>query len=101
MTEKRCTGGRVRLICDGKKFKHIYNNSEKVFYGDNTQFNWVGCRWIEHQSDLLGLHIHHALCGHGDERCVRDGKTEILVDRLDPTSNTVYQFYGCKWHGCT
>ena len=77
------------------------NSSEKVFYGGNTQFSWVGCRWIEHQSDLLGSHIHHALCGHGGERCVRDGKLEILVDGFEPKSNTVYQFYGCKWHGCT
>lgn len=77
------------------------NSSEKVFYRGNTQFSWVGCRWIEDQSDLLGSHIHRALCGHGGERCVRDGKMEILVDGFERISNTVYQFYCCKWHGCT
>ena len=58
------------------------NRSEKVIYRGNTQFSWVGCRWIEHQSDLLGTHIHHDLCGHGGERCARNGKMEILVDGL-------------------
>ena len=26
---------------------------------------------------------------------------EILVDGFEPKSNTVYQFYGFKWHDCT
>ena len=76
------------------------NNSEKVFYGGNTQFSWKGCKWIEKQSELIGRHIHHALCGHGGERCVIIDKKEILVDGYDPETSTIYQFYGCKWHGC-
>ena len=30
----------------------------------------------------------------------RGKKVEINVDGYDPQSSTVYQFYGCKWHGC-
>ena len=41
------------------------NSSGKVFYGGNTQLSWKTCRWIEHQSEWIGRHIHHALCGHG------------------------------------
>ena len=100
VTEKRCSGGKTQLICKGKKFKHIMNSSEKVFYGGNTQFSYDGCRWIEAQSKNIGKHIHHALCGHGGERFVKIGKKENLVDGYEPESKTVFQYYGCKWHGC-
>ena len=33
LKEDRCTGGKTKLICSGKKFKRILNSSEKVFYG--------------------------------------------------------------------
>ena len=46
------------------------NPSEKVFYVGNTQFSWKASRWIERLSELIGGHIHHALYGHGRERCV-------------------------------
>ena len=105
VTEKRCTGGQPKLLCPGEKFKRIMNSSEKVFYGGNTQFSFKGCKWIEKQSENIGEHIHHALCGHGGERCVTyttplGNEVEIMVDGFDPKSSTVYQFHGCKWHGC-
>ena len=28
-------------------------------------------------------------------------KKEILVNGYDPETSTVYQLYGCKWHGCS
>ena len=103
--ENRCTGGQSKLLCPGEKFKRIMNSSEKVFYGGNTQFSFKGCKWIERQSELLGRHIHHAMCGHGGERCITyttpiGQEVEIMVDGYDPQSSTVYQFHGCKWHGC-
>ena len=61
---------------------------------------------IEKQSELTGKHIHHALCGHGGEFCVevedeeRDWVEDILVDGYEPESKTIFQYYGCKWHGC-
>ena len=104
-TEELCTGGQPKLLCPGEKFKRIMNSSEKVFYGGNTQFSFKGCKWIEKQSELLGRHIHHAMCGHGGERCVtyttpKGKEVEIMVDGFDPELSTVYQFHGCKWHGC-
>ena len=76
------------------------NASEKVFYWGDTQCSWKACRWIESQSELIGQHIYHALCGHGGERYVVTNKQEILVDGFDSKTSTVYQFYGCKWHSC-
>ena len=30
----------------------------------------------------------------------RDWVEEIPVDGYEPESNTIFQYYGCKWHGC-
>ena len=99
---------KTEVICTGKKINHIPNSSEKVFYGGNTQFSYKACRWIEEQSKIIGKHIHHALCGHGGERCAKDRKgneillngKNILFDGYEPETNTVFEFKGCKWHGC-
>ena len=95
-----CTGGKAKVICQGQKFKKIMSSSEKVFYGGNTQFSCVACKWIERQAELLGKHIHHPLCGHGGEYCVTINKKETLIDGYEPESRTIFQYYGCKLHGC-
>ena len=100
VTERRCTGGQPKLVCDGGKFKHIMNTSEKVFYGGNTQFSLKAFKWIECHSERIGSYIHHALCGHGGERCVVINKKEILVDGYNSETSTIYQFYRCKRNGC-
>ena len=100
IAENKCMGGQPKLVCPGEKFKRIMNTSEKVFCSGNAQFSWKACRWIEHQSKLIGRHIHHTLCGHGGERCVVISKNKILVDRFNSEVSTAYKFYRCKWHGC-
>ena len=101
-----CDGGKTKLICPGGKFERILNSSEKVFYGGNTKFSYAACRWIEKQSELIGKHIHHALCGHGGEFCAGvanvegDSGKDIPVDGYEPETGTIFQYYGCKWHGC-
>ena len=95
VTGGTCGGGKTKLICPGEKFERIMNSTEKVFYGGNTKFSY-------------GRHIHHALCGHGGEYYVHlyAGKEknsharEIPVDGYEPESNTIFQYHGCKWHGC-
>ena len=49
-----------------------------------------------------GRHIHHVLCGHGGERVMRNsiGHELYKVDGFEPISKTIYEFNGCKWHGC-
>ena len=65
VTGGTCGGGKTKLICPGEKFERIMNSTEKVFYGGNKKFSYAACQWIEKQSELIGRHIHHALCGHG------------------------------------
>ena len=106
LTSCTCDGGKTKLLCPGEKFERIMNSSEKVFYGGNTNFSYAACQWIEKQSELIGKHIHHALCGHGGEFYVtvkdeeEDREKEIPVDGYEPESKTIFQYYGCKWHGC-
>ena len=105
VTGGTCSGGETKLICPGGRFERIMNSSENVFYGGRTNFSYAACQRIEKQSELTGKHIHHALCGHGGEFCVevedeeRDWVEEIPVDGYEPESKTIFQYYGCKWHG--
>ena len=107
LKEDRCTGGKTKIICSGRKFKRILNSSEKVFYGGETGFSYSACQWIEHMSEKTGRHIHHKMCRHGGERQVTvwylnsKGKSDYAtypVNGYEPETRTVYQFHGCKWH---
>ena len=100
VTGGTCGGGKTKLICPGTKFRRIMNSSEKVFYGENTNFSYAACQWIEKQSELIGEHIHHALCGHGGEFSVKIGRKKIFVDGYEPKTRFIFQYYGYKWHGC-
>ena len=106
LTSGTCEGGKTKLLCPGGEFQRIMNSSEKVFYRGNTNFSYAACQWIEKQSELIGKHIHHALCGHGGEFYAEMLITKeaceknIPVDGYEPESKTIFQYYGCKWHGC-
>ena len=108
VTGGTCGGGKTKLICPGEKFERIMNSTEKVFYGGVKNFNYDACRWIEKQSDLIGRHIHHTLCGCGGEfyvylyaRKEKDSRArEILVDGYDAITKTIFKYYRCKQHGC-
>ena len=100
VTGGTCGGGKTKLICPGTKFRRIINSSEKVFYGENTNFSYAACQWIEKQSELIGKHIHHALCGHGGEFSVIISGKNFFVDGYEPKTRTIFQYHGCKWHGC-
>ena len=100
VTGGTCGGGKTKLICPGNKFRRIMNSSEKVFYGEKTNFSYAACQWIEKQSELIGKHIHHALCGHGGEFSVIISGKKFFVDGYEPKTRTIFQYHGCKWHGC-
>ena len=100
ITSGTCDGGKTKLICPGGKFERIMNSSEIVFYGGDKNFSYAACQWIEKQSELIGEHINHALCGHGGEFSVKIGGKKIFVDGYVPKTRTIFQYYGCKWHGC-
>ena len=100
VTGGTCGGGKTKLICPGEKFERIMNSTEIVFYGGKNNFSYAACQWIEKQSELIRKHIHHALCGHGGEFSVKIGGKKIFVDGYEPKTRTIFQYHGCKWHGC-
>ena len=100
VTGDTCGGGKTKLICPGGKFERIMNSTEIVFYGGKNNFSYAACQWIEKQSELIGKHIHHALCGHGGEFSVIISGKNIFVDGYELKTRTIFQYHGCKWHGC-
>ena len=100
VTGGTCGGGKTNLICPGTKFRRIMNSTEIVFYGGKNNFSYAACQWIEKQSELIGKHIHHALCGHGGEFSVIISGKKFFVDGYEPKTRTIFQYHGCKWHGC-
>lgn len=62
-------------------------------YDPSRQFSMKGCRWLAWMS-RDGRVIRHAKNG---------GEMQIgpyTVDGYDEETHTVYEFYGCYWHGC-
>ncbi|XP_061191720.1 uncharacterized protein LOC133199940 [Saccostrea echinata] len=58
------------------------------------QYSAKACRWLSWMSHQSGSHIRHARNG---------GEVKIgsyTVDGYQEATRTIYEFYGCYWHGC-
>ena len=99
VTGGTCGGGKTKLICPGGKFERIMNSSEKVFYGSKKNFSYAACQWIEKQSELIGEHIHHALCGHGGEFSVIIGGKKILLMDMSRKQELFFNITGVNGTG--
>ena len=75
-----------------KRLRSIY---ELAFYPEHTASK-ASLLWLENESKKRGVHIHHAMCGHGGECWIN----EAPVDGYEPTTRTVFEYHGCIWHGC-
>ena len=78
-----------------KKTSAIVPESVKT---DN--FSKMSIMWLNYVSTTKGysVNIQHALNG-GKKRLTIDNKA-YKVDGFCEETNTVYEFYGCFWHGC-
>jgi G:T-mismatch repair DNA endonuclease (very short patch repair protein) len=74
---------RKRLPENDFGYKHVQGNS-KVAHG-----------WLQYQGWILGIQIQHSQ----NEKEFRVGQHSIPVDGYCPSTNTVFQFHGCYWHG--
>ena len=90
-----CNQGITKIVCQGRKVERPRSNYEAAFYPENTASK-ASLLWLENESQKRGVHIHHAMCGHGGERWIN----EKPVDGYDPTTRTVFEYHGCIWHGC-
>ena len=69
-------------------------------YAKTDNFSKMSIMWLNYVSTTkgYGLNIQHALNG-GEKKLTIDDKT-CKVDGFCEETNTVYEFYGCFWHGC-
>ena len=68
--------------------------------GARVNQSWVALQWLAYQQSLLppGQTIQHVRNGGEYKAPTRQG--EEFVDGFNPATNTVYEFWGCLWHGC-
>ena len=92
---ERCSGGQTKINCPNTRVQFPASAYEKAFYPE-ARCSFIATKWLEWEAKQRGIHIHHARCGHGGERTILDAK----VDGYHPETKTVFQFYGCFWHGC-
>ena len=67
-------------------------------YAKTDNFSKMSIIWLNYVLTNKGLNIQHALNG-GEKKLTIDNKT-YKVDGFCKKTNTVYEFYGCFWHGC-
>ena len=92
---KTCNQGETEIKCPEQKVKKPLTKYEEAF-NSFTKTSPQCHEWLEKEEKRLGFHIHHASCGHGGERCLLGSP----VDGYEPSSQTVYEFHGCLFHGC-
>ena len=92
---KTCTQGRTIIACPNEKVKAPLTVYERKFYNE-SQASQLAIVWLEKTGKQLGIHIHHAMCGHGGERWILGAP----VDGYSSKSETIFQYHGCWWHGC-
>lgn len=57
-------------------------------------------KWKEHELNNPSMTPRIAHAANKGERKIRDGGKVYLVDGYDESSNTIYEFQGCFFHGC-
>ena len=67
-------------------------------YTKTDNYSKMSIMWLSYMAKAKGLTIQHAL-NRGEKKLTIDGKT-YKVDGYCEENNTVYEFYGCFWHGC-
>ena len=65
-------------------------------YAKTDNFSKMSIMWLNDMSN--GANIQHAL--NGGEKVLTIGDKTYKVDGFCEETNTVYEFYGCFWHGC-
>ncbi|MCP4353153.1 MAG: hypothetical protein GY795_47485 [Desulfobacterales bacterium] len=54
--------------------------------------------WLKYITETEGIHIQHAR--NGGEKKIYIGNRTYKVDGYAAATNTIYEFYGCVYHGC-
>ena len=102
-----CSQGKTVIECPAEKVELPQTAFEKAFYPKHSS-SLESLRWLEKESLLRKIHIHHAACGHGGERWVpirhaacghgcKRCVERVPVDGYNHETKTVFQYHGCHW----
>ena len=58
----------------------------------------VSIAWLDYINKKNNIKIQHAL--EGGEKVIKCINNKLKVDGFCESTNTVYEFHGCFWHGC-
>ena len=75
----RCTGGQTKINCPNKRIRAPASAYERAFYPENS-CSFIATKWLEWEAKRYIFNVP--------------------VDGYHPETNTVFQYYGCYWHGC-
>ena len=64
-------------------------------YPNQKNYSIKAVRWLQSEAKTRGIELKHALNG-GEQRI-----NGHYVDGYHEESRTVFEFYGCYWHGCS
>ena len=67
-------------------------------YIKTDNFSKTSIMWLDYTADKNKIKIQHAL--NGGEKQLTINNQIYKVDSYGKENNTVYEFYGCFWHGC-
>ena len=67
-------------------------------YSCNNRYSKKALMWLLHEEETDGVKIMH--CRNGREYRLQE-LPRFSVDGYCPDTNTVYEFFGCFWHGHT
>ena len=68
--------------------------------GARVNQSWAALQWLTYQQSLLPPHARIQHVRNGGEQKVLTEKGHEFVDGFDASTNTVFEFLGCLWHGC-
>jgi len=97
-----CSAGQTVIFCPGTKVEAPETGFERAMYQKGSA-SVQAILWMEREAKRRGIHIHHAMCGHGGEKWLpqEGGKMKSSpVDGYHHKMRTVFQYHGCHFHGC-
>ena len=92
---ERCSQGETKIECPGEKVEAPQTAYQKAFYPKH-QASKESIQWLRYVEKNWKFKIAHAMSGHGGERWIE----KRPVDGYNDEKKVVFQYHGCRWHGC-
>ena len=63
---QRCAKGETIIYCPAERVEAPLTAFEKAFYPKHSA-SQESLQWFEQEAEQQKIHIHHTMCGHGDQ----------------------------------